>query len=219
MNNKLYPMNNVKFLKSILLVLLLVNAATISFLWFTKPPKPNPEGSAKGFIANELSFSAKQEQQFEVLQTAFEEERELLRYSNRETHDAFFDLLQNPKVDSATVKKVADQISNIKEKEELVVFYHFQKVRAICDASQKQKFDKIVKETSQMMGPSPHEGQRPPPPRRDGDVRPPPRGNRQGPPPPPLGIMDDQGPPLPRGDRQGPPPPEMMEDQEPPPRR
>ena len=216
-------MNNVKFLKSILLVLLLVNVATISFLWFTKPPKPNPQGSAKGFFAHELSFSAKQGQQFEALQTAFQEQRESLRQSNRETHDAFFDLLQNPKVDSATVKKAADEIIKIKEKEELAVFYHFQKVRSLCDASQKQKFDKIVKEAAQMMGPRPQEGQRPPPLRRDGDVRPPPpRGDRAGS-PPPLEMMDDQGPPPPRGDRQGPPPPPpppgMMEDQGPPPRR
>jgi len=202
-------MNNVKFLKSILLVLVLVNVATISFLWLTKPPKPNLQGSAKGFFAHELSFSAKQEQQFEVLQTAFEEQRESLRQSDREIHDAFLDLLQNPKVDSATVKKVADEIIKIKEKEELAVFYHFQKVRAICDATQKQKFDKIVKDAAQMMGPRPQEGQRPPPPpRREGDVRP----------PPPPGWMGGQGPP-PRGERHRPPPPEMMDRQGSPPPR
>lgn len=199
-------MNNIKFLKSILLVLLLVNVATLSFLWFTKPPKPNLQGSAKGFFAHELAFSAKQEQQFEALQIAFQEQRESLRQSNRETHDSFFDLLQNPKVDSATVKKAADEIVKIKEKEELAVFYHFQKVRAICDATQKQKFDKIVKDAAQMMGPRPQEGQRPPP-RREGDVR-----------PPPPGRMDGQGPP-PRGERHRPPPPEMMDGQGPPPRR
>jgi Spy/CpxP family protein refolding chaperone len=181
----------------------------MSFLWFTKPPKPNLQGSAKGFFAKELSFSAKQEQQFETLQTAFQEQRESLRQKNRETHDAFFDLLQNPKVDSATVKKVADEIIKIKEKEELAVFYHFQKVRAICDATQKQKFDKIVKDAAQMMGPRPQEGQRPPPPRREGDVRPPP-------PPPPPGWMYGQGPP-PRGERHRPPPPEMMDGQGSPP--
>jgi Spy/CpxP family protein refolding chaperone len=67
------------------------------------------------YPTKELSFSAKQEQQFETLQTAFQEQRESLRQKNRETHDAFFDLLQNPKVDSATVKKVADEIIKIKQ--------------------------------------------------------------------------------------------------------
>lgn len=166
-------MNNIKFLKSILLVLLLVNVATLSFLWFTKPPKPNLQGSAKGFFAHELAFSAKQEQQFEALQIAFEEQREELRQDIKEKNDIYFDLLQNPKVDSSSVKNAAGEIINIKEKEELALFYHFQKVRALCNDSQKQKFDKIIKEAARMMGPGRPEEQRPPPP----------------------GMMDNQGPP------------------------
>ena len=66
--------------------------------------------------------------------------------------------------------------NQIKEKEELVIFYHFKKVRAICDATQKPKFDKIVKEAAKMMGPRQHEGPGPPPPPRMGDGQgPPPR--------------------------------------------
>ena len=212
-------MNNVKLLKSILLVLLLVNIGTLSFLWFTKPPRNNPQESAKGFFSKELTFSAKQEQQFDSLKTLFQSQREDLRHEVKDKYDIYFDLLQNSKVDSLTVKKAVSEIIRIKEKEELALFYHFQKVRSICDASQKQKFDKIVKEAAQMMGPRQQEGQRPPPPRREGDVRPPPpRGDRAGSPPPP-GMIDDQGPPPPpRGDRQGPPPPRMEDGQGPPPR-
>ena len=169
-------MNNVKFLKAILLILLLVNVATLSFLWFTKPPRPNPQGTAKDFLAKELSFSPKQLQQFEALQVAFQEQREALRQSNRDNHDVYFDLLQNPNVDSITVKNAAEEIIKIKEKEELAIFYHLQKVRAICDATQKPKFDKIVKEAAKMMGPRQHEGHGPPPP-------PPGMGEGQGPPP------------------------------------
>lgn len=168
-------MNNVKFLKVILLTLLLVNIATLSFLWFTKPLRPIENSTAKDFLAKQLSFSPMQQEQFETLQVAFQEQRAALKGSNKENHDAYFDLLQNPNVDSATVKKAADEIIKIKEKEELAIFYHFQKVRAICDASQKQKFDKIVKEAAKMMGPRPQEGQRPPP--------------------PPPGMEDGQGPP------------------------
>ena len=198
-------MNNVKFLKAILLILLLVNIATLSFFWLTKPPRPNEQGTSKDFLAKELSFNIEQQEQFEALQVAFQEQREALRKSNKDNHDAYFDLLQNPKVDSATVKKAADEIIKIKEKEELAIFYHFQKVRAICDVTQQKKFDKIIKEAAQMMGPRPQEGQRPPAPRREGDVR-----------PPPPGRMDGQGSP-PRGERHRPPPPEMMDGQGSPP--
>jgi Spy/CpxP family protein refolding chaperone len=166
-------MNNIKFLKSILLVLLLVNIATLSFLWLTKPPRNNRQGSAKDFFSHELSFSAKQEQQFDSLKDLFQAQKEDLRDEVKDKYKNYFDLLQNPKVDSSTVKNVVSEIIRIKEKEELTLFYHFQKVRSICDATQKQKFDRIVKEAAQMIGPG-SQGERCPPPREDRQDAPPP---------------------------------------------
>ncbi|MEO0039007.1 MAG: hypothetical protein RIQ59_2218 [Bacteroidota bacterium] len=184
-------MNNVKFLKSILLILLLVNVATIGFIWITKPPRTSGNETAASFLSNELSFNAKQEEQFEDLQSSFLEKREDLRHENKENFDLYFELLQNPKVDSASVKKASKAIISIKEKEEIALFYHFQKVRALCNESQKQKFDEIIKEAARMMGP-------------------PSRGDRQGPPPPP-GMGDGQSSP-PRCDRYDmPPPPNSMD--------
>jgi protein CpxP len=185
-------MNNVKFLKSILLILLIVNIVTIGFIWITKPPRISGNETAASYLSNELSFNAKQEEQFEDLQSSFLEKREDLRHENKENFDLYFELLQNPKVDSASVKKAANAIISIKEKEEIALFYHFQKVRALCNESQKQKFDQIIKEAARMMGP-------------------PPRGDRQGTPPPPPGMGDGQGPP-PRCDRHDmpPPPPNSM---------
>jgi hypothetical protein len=59
----------------------------------------------------------------------------------------------------------------IKDKEELGTFYHFQKVRAICDEKQKKKFDEIIKEAARMMAPR-RDGQRPP--QREGENEQPP---------------------------------------------
>lgn len=194
-------MNNVKFLKSILLILLLVNVATIGFIWITKPPRPSGNETAASFLSNELRLDSKQQEKLNDLQASFVDQREDLRHENKENFDLYFELLQNPKVDSASVKKAAKAIISIKEKEEIALFYHFQKVRALCNESQKQKFDEIIKEAARMMGPPPRgDRQGPPPPpqgMRDGQV-PPPRCDRQGPPPPPPGMRDEQGPPPPR---------------------
>lgn len=194
-------MNNVKFLKSILLILLLVNVATIGFIWITKPPRPSGNETAASFLSNELRLDSKQQEKLNDLQASFVDQREDLRHENKENFDLYFELLQNPKVDSASVKKAAKAIISIKEKEEIALFYHFQKVRALCNESQKQKFDEIIKEASRMMGPPPRgDRQGPPPPpqgMQDGQV-PPPRCDRQGPPPPPPGMRDEQGPPPPR---------------------
>lgn len=152
-------MNNSKFLKIVILLLLLINLSTISFLWFNKPSKRDAVGD---FFTKELQFTAKQKEQFIVLRDSHREEREALKSNDKEVHDAYFDLLKNPTVDSTTFKNAVAEIMKIKEKEELGTFYHFQKVRAICDEKQKQKFDEIIKEAARMMAP-PRDGQRPPP--------------------------------------------------------
>jgi periplasmic protein CpxP/Spy len=162
-------MNNSKFLKIVIVLLLLINLSTISFMWFNKPPKRD---AVRDFLAKELQFTAKQREQFAALKKTHRTEIEALKESNKENHDAYFDLLKNPNVDSVTVSKAAHDIILIKEKEELSTFYHFQKVRALCDEKQKQKFDEIIKDAARMMAP-PREGQGPPP-RRDGEDGPPP---------------------------------------------
>jgi len=170
-------MNNSKFLKIVIVLLLLINISTITFMWLNKPPKHDAVGD---YFAQELQFTAKQKEQFDALKQEHRSQVEGLRAENKEKHDAYFELLKNPSVDSATVKKAASQILKIKEQEELALFYHFQKVRAICTASQQEKFDEIINEAARMMAPRP----------RGGEGRPMPEGGRpprgeDGPPPPP----------------------------------
>lgn len=162
-------MNNSKFLKIVIVLLLLINLSTISFMWLHRPPKND---AVRDFFAKELQFTSKQKEAFEALKKEHHEAKEDLREIDKEKHDAYLDLLKNPNVDTLTVRKAADEIIKVKEKEELAMFYHFQKVRAICDEKQKQKFDEIIKEAARMMGSKPREGQGPP--RREGEAGPPP---------------------------------------------
>lgn len=161
-------MNNIKFLKIVILLLVLINISTLAFLWLNRP---QPNNAVEGFFAEKLEFTPQQKEQFAALKDEHRDQIQALKKSNKELHDAYFDLLKNPNIDSATVKNAASQILKIKEKEELALFYHFKKIRAICDAKQKQKFDEVIKEAARMMAPrGPREGQGPPP----GEEGPPP---------------------------------------------
>ena len=165
-------MNNSKFLKIVIVLLLLINLSTISFMWLNRPHKND---AFRDFFAKELQFTTKQKEQFEALKKEHHEAKEALKEIDKEKHDAYLDLLKNPNIDSLTVKKAADEIIKVKEKEELALFYHFQKVRAICDEKQKQKFDEIIKEAARMMGSKSRDGQGPPPRREREEGPPPPR--------------------------------------------
>ena len=151
-------MNNTKFLKTVIFFLLLINASTIAFMWINRPHSKDNIGD---FFANELHFTSKQKDQFIVLRDEHRKEKESLRELNKEKHDAYFELLKNPTIDSISYKKAVSDLLKIKEKEEGNTFNHFQKIRAICDENQKKKFDKIIKNAARMLA-QPRDGQRPP---------------------------------------------------------
>lgn len=163
-------MNNIKFLKIVIILLLLINISTIAFMWFNRP---QPKDNIGDFFAKELFFTDKQKKQFIVLRDEHRQQRQSLRALDKEKHDAYFDLLKNATVDSVAIKKAILEMLKIREKEELGTFSHFQKVRAICDETQKKKFDKIIGEAARMMAPKPpRPGQGPP---KGEDGPPPPR--------------------------------------------
>lgn len=163
-------MNNTKFLKVVIMLLLLINIITIAFMWFNRP---QPKDNIGDFFAKELHFTEKQKEEYKALREEHREQRKSLRAKNKEKHDAFFDLLKKSTVDSVTIKKAVTELLIIREKEELGTFSHFQKVRAICDETQKEKFDKIINEAARMMTPKGPRGVQEPPRREDGP--PPPR--------------------------------------------
>jgi Spy/CpxP family protein refolding chaperone len=63
--------------------------------------------------------------------------------------------LKTAVIDTVKVNELADSIVSIQKQIELVTFYHFQKVRAICTAEQQQKFDEVIDEAIRMLGPKP----------------------------------------------------------------
>lgn len=160
-------MNTTKFLKIIIALLLLINISTVAFMWFIKPERRDDIG---GFFNKELHFTKQQQQQFETLRDEHRKDRESLKEANKKAHDNYFNLLKNQTVDSVAIKNDIAEILKIKQKEELLTFNHFRKVRAICDDNQKKKFDEIINQAARMMAPNPpHDGHRPP----RGEDRPP----------------------------------------------
>ena len=148
-----------KFLKIVIIILLLINICTLAFMWMQKPghgmhlPPPQEIGH---FLTHELNFSETQEKQFELLRDEHRHSVEKLRKKSRELHDAFFDLLGITPVDSIKIINMADSITAVQKQIELSTFYHFQKVRTICTPEQQQKFDDVIKDALRMMAPRPH---------------------------------------------------------------
>lgn len=151
-------MDNTKFLKIVIVLLLLINIGTIAFLWMHRPQ--HEDGSHAQFdmvsyLSHELNFTDAQQQLAKQLIEENRNSRVSLREKNKELHDQFFDLLGSASADADTVKSMADSIASIQCKLELLTFYHFQKMRGICNEEQKKKFDLVIKDALRMMAPKP----------------------------------------------------------------
>ena len=59
--------------------------------------------------------------------------------------DSLYSLLQKPELNDTMAVNLIDKIGERQKEWELMIFHHFQKVRAICDSGQLPKFDTLVR--------------------------------------------------------------------------
>ena len=84
-----------------------------------------------------------------------------LRDKIRKEKAELWDNISKSGTESGNSESIASEIANDQKEIELVTFRHFQKVRELCDDTQKKKFDEVIKEALNMMGPNnPPTGQR-----------------------------------------------------------
>ena len=165
--------NKNRLLTWLLLLLLIINAATIVLFWIGRTRQhPGGKGSPKDFLIKELKLDDKQWAQFEDLARAHRAAVEPLRQKVREAKDRLFDLVKETNASDSTKQEAAAAVSKLTEQIDILTLNHFQQVRAICNADQQVKFDKIIHEITSMMAPRPGG----PPPGPGGD-RPPPPGD------------------------------------------
>ena len=137
-------MNDTRFLKIVIVILLLINIGSISFMWLHHPPPPPMhERDALHFMIHELKLSDAEQTQFETLKKDHQQAMENFKRTERNLHDKYFGLLSTAS-DSMSVTQMADSISNNQKQIELLTFYHFKKVRAILTSEQQKKFDEMI---------------------------------------------------------------------------
>jgi Spy/CpxP family protein refolding chaperone len=180
-------------------LLFLANLVTLAIFWVDKlRPDPPQQGGARAFIIRELNFTKDQEHQYDLLVKEHRDKAQSKRGSIREAKEEMFSLLKQEGVTDSAKRIAARKVSSQLEELDLSTLDHFQKVRLICNAEQREKFDRIINRIIGEMG------------------RP---GMRDGPPQGPRGgVGGERLPPPPRrGDGSMPSPREMPEGDDPPP--
>jgi Spy/CpxP family protein refolding chaperone len=145
-------MKKERFYKLVIVLLLLINAGTLAWLWLGGDSKGPREGAVE-YLAGQLNLDAAQRRQIEALREEHHQGNMEIRNRNKQLHDDFFDALKTS--DSTQVESLADSMAALHKKQELLTWYHFKKIREVCNAGQKKKFDELIKETMRRMAPPP----------------------------------------------------------------
>ena len=152
-------MEKSKLLTFAVVGLLLLNFATLGFIFIQHPPRGFPPQGMKDnapadFIVHELNFNDTQKTEFMKLVAEHRKDMDNLREKDRENHKKLFDQLGIS--DTLSVNSVLQTIGNTQSDMAKITFTHFQKVNNLCTPEQRNKFNTVIQAALRMMAQPPH---------------------------------------------------------------
>lgn len=152
------------FLKVVILLLLLLNAGILIYLWLphdNRLPGDRPARPER-IIIDRLKLDEQQRDQFRQLRDEHHKRMLQIQYETANLHDSLFHLLQQSPVDTAMKYRLLQEIAQNQIQKEEVTFQHFEKLRDILRPEQKKLFDDFVADLSKQIlrsgeGPPPQE--------------------------------------------------------------
>ncbi len=134
-------------LKYLVAIALIINAATLIFFWYNRPPEegrrrpPRPDR----VLIEELKLDDKQQAIYAPL-----------REQHHQTHDSLLKLMAAPRQALYSQKQGANdtiihQIGLLQEQIERVTYDHFMEVRKLCTPEQQVQLDVLLGKTVQII--------------------------------------------------------------------
>ena len=134
-----------KFLVSLVAILLVANLGLMLYFFvFKNRHEPERSRPVSDFVQKELGLNAEQTEKFKQLRDEHRAAVKPVVDEMKKLKDSLYNLLRNPQPNDSVAKAMAKQIGDKQEEWEMLIFHHFEKVRAICDSSQLPKLDTLV---------------------------------------------------------------------------
>ncbi len=139
-------------------LLVVLNVATLGFLWTQRPPHPRgrPGGPPAQYLIEKVGLTPDQQVTYKELIQSHQQHMRSINDSIRYHKIQLFKYLTTP--DSTMAYAESARIGSFQQSLEMSTFSHFSSVRALCSPVQVIKFDKVIDDVLKMMAP-------PPPPR------------------------------------------------------
>lgn len=139
-----------KFVKNkittwIITILIIANITTLVFFWLGHF-RIEEMHSPREFLAKQLNFSESQKTNYFNLAKEHNRSANILRAKIKLEKDAFFKQLQSDQINDSIRNSIALKVSLSIQSLDILTFEHFKKVRSLCSAEQKLKFDELIQE-------------------------------------------------------------------------
>jgi hypothetical protein len=141
-----------RFLQQIVIVLILLNIATISFVVWqnsirddNRKPKRNPE-KAIAVLTDKLQLDSKQKEKLLKIRDDFFQKEEVLSTLIKAQRDSMNLEIFNESTDTARVSQLAKRVAENEYKMELYRIDQAQQLKDICNKEQLTKFKNLVLE-------------------------------------------------------------------------
>jgi Spy/CpxP family protein refolding chaperone len=134
-----------KLLVLLVAILLAANLCLMLYFFvFKNRHEPERSHSASDFMQKELGLNPEQTEKFKQLRDEHRAAVKQIVDDMKRLKDSLYNLLQDPQANDSSAQAIAGQIGDKQEEWEILIFHHFEKVRAICDSSQLPKLDTLV---------------------------------------------------------------------------
>jgi Spy/CpxP family protein refolding chaperone len=136
-----------RFLVLLVAILLVANLGVMLYFFVGKgnhDKHPSSNHPVSDFMQKQIGFNADQAAKFQALRDQHKQAVKPVINEIKMLKDSLYKLLQKPEVDDPAATNLVNEIGEKQKQWELMIFHHFQKLRALCDSSQLPKFDTLV---------------------------------------------------------------------------
>jgi protein CpxP len=134
-----------KFLVLLVAILLVANLCLMLYFFvFKDRHEPERSRPVSDYMQRELGLNPEQTEKFKQLRDEHRAAVKPVVDDMKRLKDSLYNLLQDPQANDSSARAIAEQIGDKQEEWEILIFHHFEKVRAICDSGQLPKLDTLV---------------------------------------------------------------------------
>ena len=142
------------WLPALVVLLLVANTVSLVLLWVKPHPKPmRPHEKPFEFLVRELGFDNAQQEHYRLLVQEHREESGRIKANVKREKEELYKLMKQVSVTDSMLTNHTNRIAGEISQLELVTYRHFEKVRMLCKPTQQVKFDQVIQQVLEMMGP------------------------------------------------------------------